>query len=317
MPQIPILSSMWNFLTAPSIPRTALAVSETYLSLVTLRQRGGNFEPRNLGVLRLPQGLVRAHFTEPNIADEATFVEQLNKVATQANLGRVRHLTLALPEGSARSLVVTLDSVPGSRAELNQMLDWKIERSLGDKLGELRMTHKRLSPFNGRAQWLVTATHQAVLAQYERVLQESGWHAGLIVPQHLGEAQWLMRTDLNEDQAMVSFNEHGFAAVIVRGREPILVRDITCTPEEREDEFHRLMVFYRDRLLPENSPVTLNRLLTIGSSEEQKRFRNTLEAAIETRPQALTPQHLGLKLDPNAPFDRFAAAAGLATLGWG
>lgn len=317
MPQIPILSSMWNFLTAPSIPRTALAVSETHLSLVTLRQRGGNFEPRNLGVLRLPQGLVRAHFTEPNIADEATFVEQLNKVATQANLGRVRHLTLALPEGSARSLVVTLDSVPGSRAELNQMLDWKIERSLGDKLSELRMTHKRLSAFNGRAQWLVTATHQEVLAQYERVLAESGWHAGLIVPQHLGEAQWLMRTGLAEDQALVSFNEHGFAAVIVRGREPILVRDITCAPEEREDEFHRLMVFYRDRLLPENSPVTLNRLLTLGSSEEQKRFRNALEAALETRPQALTPQHLGLKLDPNAPFDRFAAAAGLATLGWG
>lgn len=290
MPQIPILSSMWNFLTAPSIPRTALAVSETYLSLVTLRQRGGNFEPRNLGVLRLPQGLVRAHFTEPNIADEATFVEQLNKTATQANLGRVRHLTLALPEGSARSLVVTLDSVPGSRAELNQMLDWKIERSLGDKLSELRITHKRLSPFNGRAQWLVTATHQAVLAQYERVLAESGWHAGLIVPQHLGEAQWLMRTGLNEDQAMVSFNEHGFATVIVRGREPILVRDITCTPEEREDEFHRLMVFYRDRLLPEHSPVTLNRLLTLGSSEEQKRFRNTLEAALENTPPRRSPR---------------------------
>jgi Tfp pilus assembly PilM family ATPase len=307
---------MWNFLTAPPIPRTSLAVSETHLSLVTLRQRGRTFEPRNLGVLRLPDKLVRAHFTEPNIADEATFIDQLTKAATQANIGRVRRLTLALPEGSARSLVISLDSVPTSRAELNQMLDWKIERSLGGKSGEMRVTHKRLSPLNGRAQWLITAAHQQVLAQYERALGQIGWQAGVIVPQHLGEAQWLMRAGVTEDQALVSFNERGFAVVIVRGDEPIMVREIICAPEEREDEFHRLMVFYRDRLLPGNSPVTLNRLLTIGSSEEQKRFRNALEAALETRPQALTPQHLGLNLDPNAPFDRFAAAAGLATLGW-
>jgi hypothetical protein len=76
------------------------------------------------------------------------------------------------------------------------------------------------------------------------------------------------------------------------------------------------MIFYRDRLLPEDSPVTLNRLLAIGTSEEQKQFRTALEGALETRTHALAPQHLGLNLDPNAPFNRFAAAAGLATLGW-
>ena len=59
----------------------------------------------------------------------------------------------------------------------------------------------------------------------------------------------------------------------------------------------------------------------LGSRAEQlprgARRALSLEQREDGRvPQALTPQHLGLKLDPNAPFDRFAAAAGLATLGW-
>jgi Tfp pilus assembly PilM family ATPase len=308
---------MWNFLTAPVVPRTALAISETHLALVELWQRGGGLEPRHLGVLRLPAGLVRAHFTEPNIADEAAFIEQLTKTATQANFSRLRRLAVALPEGSARSLIIALDTVPASRTELAQMLDWKIERSLGEELSSLRVSHQRLSPFHGRHQWLVVAARETVLAQYDRIFRAVGWQAGVIVPPHLGEAQWLMRAGLNEDQALLSVNERGFTLVIVRGQEPILVREIACTPAEREDEFHRLMIFYRDRLLPEDSPVTLNRLLTVGAGEEQKRLRDTLEAALETRPQALSPQHLGLHLDPHAPFDRFAAAAGLATLGFG
>jgi hypothetical protein len=308
---------MWNYLTVPAIPRAALAISETHLALVELRRRGRGFEPRHLGILRLPAGLVRAHFTEPNIADEAAFTEQLAKTAGQAGLSRLRRLTVALPEGSARSLVLALEQVPDSRAELNQMLDWKIERSLGCSLAELRLTYKRLSPFHGRAQWLVAAAHQRVLEQYERLFSELGWQAGLIVPHHLGEAQWLMRAGTPTDQALVSFNERGFVVVIVRGAEPILVREIACAPEEREDEFHRLMVFYRDRLLPEESPVTLNRLLTLGTWEEQRQFQNALEAALEVPPQALNPQQLGLKVDPTVPFSRFAAAAGLATLGWG
>jgi hypothetical protein len=57
-------------------------------------------------------------------------------------------------------------------------------------------------------------------------------------------------------------------------------------------------------------------LLAIGAGEEQKKFRSAFESALETSPLSLNPQHLGLNVDPNAPFNRFAAAAGLATLAW-
>lgn len=317
MRQIPILSDFWNYLTAPNLPRTSLSISETHLALITLKRSGGEFEPRSLGVLRLPTGLVRASFTGPNVADESALIEHLSRTATQAGMKRVRALSASLPAGSARSLVVTLDAAPATRAELAQMIEWKVERSAGQKFSDLRINYRRLSDFQGRPQYLVAAVHLQVAAQYERIFKELGWQVGMIAPQHIGEAQWLMRQNMEADQVMVSLNERGFDAVIVRGNEPILVREVECAPEERENEFYRLMVFYRDRLLPEGSGATLNRVLVIGGVAEQRRFRDVMSAALETHALSLEPPHLGLRVDPNAPFNHFVAAGGLATMAWG
>lgn len=316
MQQFPIFSGLWNYLTAPDLPRTALAISETHLSIVSLRRSKGEFEPRNLGVLRLPAGLVQASFTEPNVSDEKALIEHLTQTATQAGLTRPRNLSVALPSGSARSQVISLDSLPGSRAELAELIEWKIERSFGQRFNDLRTSSRRLKDFNERPHWLVTATHFRVLEQYERIFKELRWQVGMIAPQSLGEAQWLMRQRLQDDQVIVSLNGHGFDTVIVRGDQPILVREVECSPEECEDEFYRLLVFYRDRLLPENAPITLNRLLTLGTPADQRRFREVLSSALENHPIALDPQQIGLKVEPNAPFNHFAAASGLATMAW-
>jgi hypothetical protein len=316
MAQVSGLSNIWQRLSTPNWPRTALSVSETHLALTTLRRRGGVFEPSNLGVLRLPKGLVRAHFTEPNITSETDLLEKLRETVAQAGHRRLRRVAVALPAGSARSLVFTLESVPTDRRELAQMIEWKVERSLGGRISELRMDHQRLSDLNGRSQWLVSAIHENVLAQYERVFGDLGWQAGLILPQALGEAQWLLRAGLPDDQALVSLREDGFDAVIVRGAEPILVREVNCTPEEREDEFFRLLVFYRDRLMPEEGQTHLARLLTLGNAYEQRNFREVLASALEYTAVALDPAQIGLQVEPTAPFKEFAAAAGLATLAW-
>jgi Tfp pilus assembly PilM family ATPase len=319
MSQIPVLTPLWNALTAPVLPPTALTITESHLALVELIRRGGGFEPRRLAVQRLPEGLVRASLTEPNVMDEEAFAEQLAQTAAQAQLkGKVK-LSVTLPEGSARSFVVTIDQEPGSRAELEQMLDWKISRNTGNsggKSSEMRVTHQRLSKLDGHSRWLAAAVHEEVVGQYERVFRQLGWQAGAILPQHLGEAQWLVRAGLSptEDQALVSVHAHGFTAVIVRGTEPLLVREVACEPHEREDEFYRLMVFYRDRL---NPAQPISRLLVIGSHDEQQSLWRTLASALETNPHKLTPQHLGLNVEANAPFTKFAAAAGLATLAWG
>jgi Tfp pilus assembly PilM family ATPase len=317
MRQIPILSGFINYLTAPNLPRTSLSISETHLSLITLKRSGREFEPRNLGVHRMPAGVVRGSFTEPNITNEPILVENLLKTAAQAGMKNLQTLSVSLPAGSARSLVVTLDSMPDSRSELAQMIEWKTERGLGQKFGDLRVNHTRLKDFNGRPQYLVSGVTEQVISQYERIFKQLGWQVGMITPQHIGEAQWLIRQRLEDDQVVVSVNDHGFAAVIVRGDEPLLVREVECAPEERENEFYRLVVFYRDRLAPANAEASLNRVLMIGPLSEHRRFRDVVSSAMERHVIALDTEQIGLKVDPSAPFNHFAAAGGLATLAWG
>jgi len=214
-------------------------------------------------------------------------------------------------------MVAALDSIPGSRAELQQMIEWKAERGTGQKAGDLRISYSRLSDLNGRPQYLISAATEQVVAQYELIFKRLGWHAGMIMPQSIGEAQWLIRQGLDDDQVVVSLNERGFDAVIVRGNEPLLVREVECPPEERENEFFRLMIFYRDRLAREGADAPLSRVLTIGPASEQRRFRDVLSSAMERHIVALDPPQIGLRVDPNAPFNYFAAAGGLATMAWG
>jgi Tfp pilus assembly PilM family ATPase len=316
MRQIPILSGFFNYLTAPDLPRTSLSISETHLALITLKRSGGQFEPRNLGVAPLPDGIVQASFTEPNVSDEPALVNHLSRTASQAGMKRVRALSVSLPSGSARSLVVTLDETPASRAELAQVLEWKVERGMGQRFSEMRVNYTRLSDLNGHPQYLISAASERVVAQYERIFKQMGWQAGMITPRHIGEAQWLIRQDLEDDQVVVSINGRGFDAVIVRGREPLLVREVECAPEERENEFYRLMVFYRDRLAPAGSDAPISRVLAIGGVAEQRHFRDVLSSAMERHAVALDPQQIGLRVDPNAPFNHFAAAGGLATMAW-
>jgi Tfp pilus assembly PilM family ATPase len=317
MRQIPLLSGFFDSVTAPKLPRTSLSISDTHLSMITLKRKGRELEPRNLGVLRLPGGVVRASFTEPNVANEPVLIEHLLRTATQAGMKNVRVVSVSLPPGSARSMVAALDSVPGSRAELAQLIEWKAERGTGQKAGDLRISYSRLSDLGGRPQYLISAATEQVISQYERIFKGLGWQAGLITPQSVGEAQWLIRQGLDDDQVVVSVNERGFEAVIVRGREPLLVREVECAPEERENEFFRLMVFYRDRLAPEGSDAALSRVLTIGAGSEHRRFRDVLSSAMERHVVALDPPQIGLRVDPNAPFNYFAAAGGLATMAWG
>ena len=171
MRQIPVLSDFFNYLTAPRLPRTSLSISETHLALITLKRIGADFEPRNLGVSRLPEGIIRVSFTEPNVADERVLIEHLSKTTSRSGMENIKELSVSLPSGSARSIVAPLDATPASRVELEQMIEWKAERGLGQKFADLRINYTRLSDLGGRPQYLISATTERVIAQYERIFE--------------------------------------------------------------------------------------------------------------------------------------------------
>ena len=307
-------------LVNPRYPSTALGFEKGIATMVQLeRGRGGSFSLRRAATVALPESLVRPSFEEPNISDPAELTVALRELATSAGLLQQKRWSVALPDAASRTLILTLESQPASRAELEEVLKWKMERGFGTTLDELSISRERLpADPQGKDRYLVVATPTAVLREYESALQSLGWRAGLIVPRHLGEGQWLTQNGSRGDALLLSSSEKGFTAVVFRGKQPLIVRTVACDPSECEDELFRLLLFYRDRRGGDPEQVVqLARMLIVGNLMSKDRAGEIVTETLGANLRSLDAADLGLQLvTRELSFDAIAAPAGLATLSW-
>lgn len=312
-----------NKLIAPRFPATAIGLEAGSASVVQLeRRRRGGFALKRAATISLPDELVRSSFDEQNVTNTGELADALAELVTSAGLMKQRRWSVALPEVSARTTILTMETAAGSRREQEEVLRWKTERGFGLPLEELRVSREKLPPdAQGRARYIVTAVRLAVLAEYESVFASLGWRAGLILPRHLSEARWLIKGRRPGDSLLVSSHAEGFTAVMLRGERPIIVRTILCEPEDRANELYRLLLFYRDRIAaPSQAPetYTIERLLVVGENGfTPERVQEVIDETLGVRLAALRPEDVGLSLPTGEiGFNSVAAPAGLATLAW-
>jgi Tfp pilus assembly PilM family ATPase len=304
----------------PWYPASAIGLEKGIASVVQLeRVKGSTCKLRRAASFNIAESLVRPGFDEPNIENTTQLATVLKELAASAGLLRQKRWSLSLPEATTRTLALTMEGQSQSAGELQDVLKWKIERGFGAAVEELSISKERLrKDSQGRDRYLVIAVRKAILAEYERVLDASGWRAGLILPRHLGEAQWLVRNGAVGDSLLLSGSSQGFTGVIFRDKHPLIVRTVTCTEDEFEDEFYRLLLFYRDRSAPEagGSPG-LTRLMVIGEGITKQRAGEIVNETTGGDLRPLQAEDLGLQLPSrDFSFDSIAAPAGLATLSW-
>lgn len=306
-------------LVNPRYPSTALGFEKGIATIVQLERGRGSFNLKRAATVALPESLIRPSFDEPNISDPAELKAALKDLATSAGLLQQKRWSVALPDGTSRTLILTLESAPASRSELEEVLRWKMERGFGTPLDELSISRERLpADAQGKDRYLAVATPTAILAEYESVLQSLGWRAGLIVPRHLGEGQWLTQNGSRGDALLLSSSEKGFTAVVFRGKQPLIVRTVACEPDECEDELFRLLLFYRDRRGGDSEQLAqLARMLIVGKLVSKDRAGEIVSETLGTNLRSLDAGELGLQLvTRELSFDAIAAPAGLATLSW-
>lgn len=307
-------------LVNPRYPATALGFEKGIATMVQLeRGRGGVSNLRRAATVVLPESLIRPSFEESNISDPRELTAALRDLATSAGLLQQKKWSVALPDAASRTLILTIESAPASRAELEEVLTWKMERGFGVPLDELSISRERLqADSQGRDRYLVVATPAAILSEYESTMHSLGWRAGLIVPRHIGEGQWLTANGAAGDSLLLSSSEKAFTAVVFRGKQPLIVRTVACDTHECEDELHRLLLFYRDRRSGESDqPAQLSRMLIVGDLITKDRAGEIVGETLGASLRPLDAQDLGLQLSTRElSFDAIAAPAGLATLSW-
>lgn len=307
----------------PRLPAAAVGLSAEGAGVVSLERRRDLLAVRRAGYTPFAGGLLRPHFDEPNVRDAAELTETLAELATTAGLIKQHRWSAALPENATRTAVVTLESAPASRGEMEEMLQWKTERALGAPPAEVRTSRERLTPDpQGRPRFLVTAVRLSVLEEYESVFAALGWQTGLVLPRHMGDAWWLMRDGAGpSDALLVSGYAEGFTAVLLRRRQPLVVRNVQCDVEDCTDELYRFLLFYRDRLTPaaaEGGPAGgVERLLVTGTGFDARAASTVVEETLSVAPRTLRAEDLRLVFPSDQlDFAQLAAPAGLAALKW-
>jgi len=308
---------MLDKLLQPRLPSTAVGIESGAASVVQLDRARGAFVIKRAATLKLPADLIKASFDESNFADPAALVEALSDLVTSAGLLRQRKWSVTLPEATTRSAILTMDAAGGSRREVEEVLEWKIERAFGAPLSELRLGRDEL-PANEQkqARYLITGIRLSVLAEYESVFAALGWQIGLVLPRHVGEQQWLRDGAAGGDGLLLSAHDEGFTAVLLRNNRPLTLRSVFCETEECDDELHRILLFYRDRSGSNGAGTSVNRLLVMGDRLDKRRVAEIAEETLGVKLQPLGAADVGLSVPGDLPFDTIAGPAGLARMAW-
>jgi hypothetical protein len=304
----------------PWYPSNAIGFEKGLLTMVQLERGKGTSTIKRAATVALPESLISPSFDEPNISNPSGLAAALSDLATSAGLMQRKRWSASLPDAASRSLIMTLESNPGSHAELEEVLSWKVERGFGVPLEELSLSRERLPPdAQGKDRYLLVATRASVLAEYESVLHLLGWRAGLVLPRHVAEGQWLTLNGSRDDALLISSSETGFTAVVFRGKQPLIIRTVICEPDECEDELYRLLLFYREKRAGEGEQAAslLSRLLVVGDAMSKERISSIVRDTLGVDLRPLEAEDLGLQLSTRQlSFDSIAAPAGLAVLSW-
>jgi hypothetical protein len=312
-----IISSFWNFLSAPQLPKVALGFNDTSVTLVSIKKRRGNYLLDRFADVSLPKGLLNPEFDLLNIKDMSSFVDLLTHASEQAGLLRQSRWSVALPEGTARSIIVHFDNTPTSAAELDEMIGWKVERLISIPKSQVRLIYQQIGNDKKAPKYLVSVVHEGVITQYEQAFHKLGWQAGMILPRHLSEVLWLVNlpnTKELSNRILISYNQAGFVAVAVQKDQPLMIRVVNCLPNEQENEVYRLATYYREKVLLE-APISKLQLLPVGAAPESDMTHRTFEDVFSgTQLETLTAGKLALTATNNFDFTHVAAPAALAAL---
>ncbi len=310
---------MFSFLTEPNYPKAALGLERDSVTALSLAREGrGVFGIRQAATVELPANLLNPNFLEQNINSPRELAVLLEEAVNSAGLTKQKNWSVSLPGNTARSAILTLESGASGKDESEEILDWKAEQSFGAPAADLRITRFRIAPDReGRPRYFASAVKLSVIDEYETIFENFGWKTGLILPRIVGESRWITEGARQADTMLISEQPDGFSAVLMRGGEPAVIRTVTCTPAEQDDEIYRLLMFYHDRFSTDSREKLLDRILLIGKGLVPAKIRDISSEALGRALQVLRPDEVGLNMPANAlAFDEVAAPAGLAALGW-
>ena len=235
----------------PAYPPVAIEIDRGQLTLVRVRPRG-RAKP-SLEAFRVqpaPEHAVGASIFRPNLGSLGEMTTQakdlLEKSGTKAG-----KISLILPDNLAKVSIVTLPERPVNRKQLNELLRFKLRRSVPFRLEDAVVSSWALPGPGPEAHLMVAVMLRSVVEQYEAAFQAVGARPGLVdlcTPSlfNLARPELARAVAAGSDAALLNCTRNYFTLMIVRADRIVFFRCKTYAGGEDEDTAARLAVMGRE-----------------------------------------------------------------------
>jgi Tfp pilus assembly PilM family ATPase len=173
----------------PKFPHVAIEIGEGYASAVRLQR--GRSRPSIAEWFRID---FPARPAEPEDIGGALLLDDDLRIRLRdlaEKLGRVRRLSLVLPDAAVRTFFLELENPSATGKELHDMVRFKLSRLVPINLDGAALAYQRLQTGSGAVNFLALLTSRRMISGFEDFFRARGTHLGLIETASLAAANLL------------------------------------------------------------------------------------------------------------------------------
>ena len=184
----------------------------------------------------LAEGMVAPGLRAGNIVDKAAVVSAVRKALdgvagrhAERGGGRLRDVTVVVPDSAARVLFLDFDQLPSKAAEALPVVRFRLKKLLPFDADDAVVSYQTMVSERGLVKLLVVAMPKAVVEEYEGVALAAGYLPGAVLPSTLAALG-----GLDETEAAVLVVNAGMGAVttaIVQAGTLLLHRSVDMSAE--------------------------------------------------------------------------------------
>src|SRR5207253_7949225 len=174
-----------RFRPSQSVPTTASSVAPSFVVEIQpdfvagARLDNSSRHVRRMGVATLEPGSLTPHPGRPNMGNAAAVRHAVRRVRESVGDGEGR-AGLLVSDGTVRVAVLSFETVPDKRPELDSLIRWRMKENLPFSPEEARLSYQVSPTRSAGFEALVLAARGSVLSEYEAALE--GADGRLILP---------------------------------------------------------------------------------------------------------------------------------------
>jgi type IV pilus assembly protein PilM len=220
-----------NLLPQASGTRPRLACEISPEGVVAARAADAVSPIEEVARVRLAEGAVAPGLKPGNLVDRLAVIEAVRRALEQIGVrsnGRGADLTLIIPDGAVRVLLLDFDALPTKLTEALPIVRFRLKKLLPFEADDAMVTFQVMSSGKAGVRVLAVAMPKDILREYETAVREAGFEPGAVLPSTLATLPGLSG---GEPVLLANAAPWGITTAIVREGMLLLHRTVDLQPE--------------------------------------------------------------------------------------